>query len=1061
MQHKLLVIDDDQDMAELISIIGRKQLPNVQIFVAKDGAQGLQIAFAEKPGVVVLDIKLPDIGGFAVCRQLRAAAATANTHILMITGVLMDAKDRIRGIESGADGYLFKPFDPAELVLQLKALFRWWEKEQTQVEELEGMVVERTQALSDSNIRLQREVLDRRRAEADLRTSHSLQLATLEATADGILAVDAQGRVTSYNQRFLDLWQIPEPLMASRDDERLLQYVRDQLVEPTAFLAKVHELYHNPAASSWDELKFRDGRIFERCSQPQRVGDEIVGRVWSFRDVTKRKRAEEKLQESRDQYERAANTVPVMLFDAVLLPNGGSQFVYVAPQPCRDLLEVNPFSLLADMHLFWRMVDPRDSERLKEEKNAALRAGTAFTSEVRLNTPAGRAKWILLTAKPAPTKPGEPVVWSGFIQDITAVKQAEAALKAECDRAEQYLKIAEVILVALDDQARVTLINRKGLDVLGYQEGELLGQDWFRVCLPGDEYETALATYQKLMAGERKPDEYFENHILTKTGARRYIAWHNTQVKDASGRITGTLSSGEDITNRKLAEAENRQLAMVVEQSAEAIVITDTRGTILYVNPAFERTSGYSRQEVVGQNPRLLKSGKQDATFYKRLWAMLTRGETWQGRFCNRRKDGTLYEERATLSPIRNADGVITHYVAIKLDVTHEQQLEAQLQQAQKMDLVGRLAGGVAHDFNNILQAILGYTEALLDEMPASDQRRADLLEIQKSAHRAASLTDQLLAFSRKQAVALAPLHINKVVNDTQKMVQRLIGEDIRIETNLAPNLPQVRADAGQFQQVLMNLAIHAREAMPHGGRLSIRTDIVVFDEQDMSVMADARPGCFIYLAVTDTGVGMSREELAHVFEPFYNLPDSGKGTGLGLSVVYGIAQQHQGWIHVYSQQGKGTTFKLYLPACPTELGGTDLLPVAPATPPAGRGERILLVEDELAIRQWATRVLRGAGYEVLTADNAAGALTLFRQEEGRFDLLFSDIVLPDQSGLEIAEQLRQQQPGLPVLLCSGYTDEHDRWSAIEQQRYHFLQKPYPCAQLLRRVRAILDTASA
>jgi CheY-like chemotaxis protein len=338
---------------------------------------------------------------------------------------------------------------------------------------------------------------------------------------------------------------------------------------------------------------------------------------------------------------------------------------------------------------------------------------------------------------------------------------------------------------------------------------------------------------------------------------------------------------------------------------------------------------------------------------------------------------------------------------------------------------------------------------------------RADLLEIQKSAHRAASLTDQLLAFSRKQAVALAPLHINKVVNDTQKMVQRLIGEDIRIETNLAPNLPQVRADAGQFQQVLMNLAIHAREAMPHGGRLSIRTDTVVFDEQDMSVMADARPGCFIYLAVTDTGAGMSREELAHVFEPFYNLPDSGKGTGLGLSVVYGIAQQHQGWIHVYSQQGKGTTFKLYLPACPTELGGTDLLPVAPATPPAGRGERILLVEDELAIRQWATRVLRGAGYEVLTADSAAGALTLFRQEEGRFALLFSDIVLPDQSGLEIAEQVRQQQPGLPVLLCSGYTDEHDRWSAIEQQRFHFLQKPYPCAQLLRRIRAILDTASA
>ena len=518
------------------------------------------------------------------------------------------------------------------------------------------------------------------------------------------------------------------------------------------------------------------------------------------------------------------------------------------------------------------------------------------------------------------------------------------------------------------------------------------------------------------------------------------------------------VESFVDITERKQAEAEHQRLATAMEQAAEAIVITDAQANILYVNPAFGKITGYTRPEALGQNPRILKSGRQDAAFYKHMWDTLTRGEVWHGHFVNKRKDGSLYEEEATISPIRDAAGTITNYVAIKLDVSHEVELEQRIRQAQKMEAVGRLAGGVAHDFNNILQAIFGFCGILLDGMPETETLRRDVDEIKNAADRAAGLTRQLLAFSRRQMIAPIVMDLNAVIANTKKMLQRMIGEDIEVITQLAPDLRRVKADPGNMAQILMNLAVNARDAMPQGGRITIGTANIALNEDSAGAIPYARLGAFVCLSVTDTGCGMSKEILQHIFEPFFSTKGPDKGTGLGLSVIYGIARQHEGWVNVYSEVGHGTTFKVYLPVYAGETAGLPLLPVREQEPsPRGHGERILVIEDDPTVCRIVQRVLKDAGYEVHFAASAASARQLFAKEDGRFDLLFSDVVLPDGNGFDLAEEFRARDPLLAVLLSSGYTDERVRWGDPKAQGFHFIQKPYVAGDLLRTIHEILE----
>jgi two-component system cell cycle sensor histidine kinase/response regulator CckA len=507
---------------------------------------------------------------------------------------------------------------------------------------------------------------------------------------------------------------------------------------------------------------------------------------------------------------------------------------------------------------------------------------------------------------------------------------------------------------------------------------------------------------------------------------------------------------------RVRAEAENTLLKAAIEQSAEGVVITDPQGRIEYINPAFTRMTGYNREEVIGQTLRLLRSRKHDRQFYAQLWKTILSGEVWRGEIVNRRKDGSLYTEAMTVTPVRDAQGALSHFIAVKEDITSRKQLEEQLWRAQKMEAVGRLAGGVAHDFNNLLTVIRGYADILSNSLPPKDASlRASVDEILKASERAASLTRQLLAFSRQQVLAPKVLDLNHVVGGVEKMLHRLIGEDIELVTTLQPDLGPVRADPGQIEQVLVNLAVNSRDAMPQGGRLSIETRNIDLDGRSPDPEVVVKPGPYVEIRVQDTGCGMDEETRSRIFEPFFTTKEKGKGTGLGLATVYGIVKQSGGYIWVSSEPGQGTTFRIHLPRVNESKVQAEHSELETSV---RRGtETILIVEDEDGVRALCHEILLAQGYQVLEAGDGEAAFTVLRQHPGPIHLLLTDVVMPRMSGREVAEKLGMLFPGLKVLYMSGYTNDAAVLKGLLDSGVAFLQKPFTRDSLARKVREVLD----
>jgi PAS domain S-box-containing protein len=526
-------------------------------------------------------------------------------------------------------------------------------------------------------------------------------------------------------------------------------------------------------------------------------------------------------------------------------------------------------------------------------------------------------------------------------------------------------------------------------------------------------------------------------------------------IRDKSGAITGSVVVGRDITELRESEGERRRLATALAQAAESILITDIEGNTIYVNPAFERISGYSRKEVLGKNPRVLKSGRQDDAFYRQMWGIIKKGEVWHGHIINRRKDGTLFEEDATITPIRDATGKIVNYMAIKLDVTREMELEAQFRQAQKMEAIGQLAGGVAHDFNNILSAIMMQADLTAMTENISEAVKDGLKEISSSAERAANLTRQLLLFSRRQVMQSRELDLNEVVTSLAKMLQRIIGENVRLRLHLHPAPLTTRADSGMLDQVLINLAVNARDAMPKGGLLTIETSERILDELSAQNHPEAKAGRYVCLSVGDTGCGMAPEIKSRIFEPFFTTKEPGKGTGLGLATVFGIIKQHQGWIKVHSQLDQGTNFQIFLPAC--DVAPEASVEASRRDPQRGT-ETILLAEDDPSVRLLTQTTLEAQGYRVLAAANGEEAIRLWREYRSEIALLFTDLVMPGAvNGQQLARRLQEGNPNLKVVFISGYSADIAGGEIELRRGETFLQKPCSLPEIIEAIRLTLD----
>jgi len=654
------------------------------------------------------------------------------------------------------------------------------------------------------------------------------------------------------------------------------------------------------------------------------VTDDIAFALYNMELEDKRKQVEDLLEKERNLLRTLIDNLP----DIIYVKDTESRFVTGNNAVAHLMGAATPDELIGktDFDFYPEEI----AHKFYNDEQEIIRSGQEIIQrEEPVIDSESNNRWLSTTKVPLRDSNGKIIGIVGIGRDITQIKQSEDELRNEMDKAQRYLNIAGVIVIIVDNNQNVTLINKKGCEILGYEENEIIGKNWYDNFIPERIKKKAKTIFTKLMAGDNELNEYYENPVLTKNGEERVIAWHDVFLRDKEGRITGILSSGEDITEKR--------------------------------------------------------------------------------------------------------------------------RLEKQLIQAQKMEAIGTLAGGVAHDFNNLLSVIIGYSDFILTKLDKENHITKYIEEISKAGQRAASLTQQLLAFSRKQTLQPTALDLNTLVTEMEKMLRRLIGEDIELIAYLEPKLRPVKADHGQVEQIIMNLTVNARDAMPMGGKLTIKTENVTIDESYCKIYSYARSGTFVCLSVSDTGVGMDKETISHIFEPFFTTKEVGKGTGLGLSVVFGILKQHNGWINVYSEPGQGSSFRVYLESLFVE-GKEETEEEISLQELHGHGERVLLVEDEEMLREFATGVLCENGYTVFTANNVKEALDLYEREKGEFQLVFSDVVLPDKTGIELVDHLLSKKPELKVLLASGYLNGKSQWTKIQERGFNFVQKPYTLEGLLKAV---------
>lgn len=639
-------------------------------------------------------------------------------------------------------------------------------------------------------------------------------------------------------------------------------------------------------------------------------------------------------------------------------------------------------------------------------------------------------------------------------------EEVENALRKGEERYRQIVDHATDVIYRTDLLGKFTYCNPAVFEIMKYSQAELLGRHYLELIRP--DCREDIETFYKQQMLDHVSTTYREFHAIRKDGVEILIG-QNVQLLTENGRVAGFQAVARDITRQRKEEESLRQMKEyrnLFQLASDPILILDAvDGRVLDVNDKACKTYGLTREEFGRRHLTDLAANPEAAR--KRLEQLRSEEKLQPYETSHLRADGTPLH--FIISPTVIEYQSHKAILSINRDVTEQrrieeerQQLEQQLRQSQKLESIGQLAGGIAHDFNNLLTAINGYSELTLQRLDPDSPARATLEQIKKAGLRAASLTSQLLAFSRKQVLQPKILDLNSIVSNVDNMLRRLIGEDIDLITLLKPDLGQIKADPGQVEQVIMNLAVNARDAMPQGGKITIETGHTYLDEAYASKHLSVRPGEYIMLMLSDTGTGMDAATQKQIFDPFFTTKEVGKGTGLGLSTVYGIVKQSGGNIWVYSEVGKGTTFKVYFPRydqAPTRETTAEV------SVPRGH-ETVLLVEDEEIVRELSRHILEANGYRVLSAANGEDGLRTFKEFQGNIDLLITDVVMPEMSGRELATNISRLKPETRILFMSGYTDDAIVRHGILEERMSFIQKPFSPDSLALKTRELLDHVS-
>ncbi|MHC1730120.1 MAG: PAS domain S-box protein [Syntrophobacteraceae bacterium] len=649
---------------------------------------------------------------------------------------------------------------------------------------------------------------------------------------------------------------------------------------------------------------------------------------------------------------------------------------------------------------------------------------------------------------------GEPPGVVITFRDITDQKRAEKTILENEKKFRMFYEQAPLGYQSLDAEGRFIDVNHAWLDFFGYTKKEVVGRRFgdFMTENSREHFAKGFPRFKEI--GKVHGAEF---EMIRKDRPPAIVAFHGSIGRDDHGRFKQTHCIMQDITEQKRAEEERVRLVTAFNQAAEAIFVTDANWVIQYVNPAFERLTGYCDNEIIGQGIRILRSFKHSNDFYYRMGDTLNKGKVWSGRIVNRKKDGTLYEAEATASPVRDKSGAVINYVSIHRDITNEVRLERELRQAQKMEAIGTLAGGIAHDFNNILGIIIGYTElALLKSSdPAGVQQ--NLRQVKEAGQRAADLVKQILTFSRRSGQERKAMEIIPTVKEALKLLRSSLPATIEIRQEIAinPGKDIVLSNPTHIHQILMNLCANSAHAMrAKGGILGVKLWSTMTDASLISRHPDLKVGQYVCITVSDTGHGMSDAVMERIFDPYFTTKGPGDGTGLGLSVIQGIVKSHGGAISVYSEPGLGTTFHIFLPGTAEEIQpGSKAVEVSL---PSGT-EHILFVDDERDLVDTGKDILEFLGYRVTGKTDGLEALEIFRTKPDDFDLVITDMTMPHLTGSELATQMMALRPNIPVILCSGFNQQLNEKSAREAGIREFVMKPYTVTTLAMTIRKCIE----
>ena len=888
-----------------------------------------------------------------------------------------------------------------------------------------------------------RDVTENKQMENRVRESEEYYRKLVETSPEAIIIVDPAGILSFASQKAYEMFGVPAaqpavgfPILqwvAPEEHQTIMNRLRDFFSGQLTTHAREYRLLKQNRTQFWCEIA---------ASPLNNAEGRVAGILMVCRDVSERKNAEDALRESEERFSRLSDAA----FEGIVISERGrvvdlnEQITKMLGYKRSEMIgsEVMKFVAPDSVQLVLKNISAGNEEPY--EHLAQRNDGSTLLVEARAKSLPYNGHKVRVTA----------------IRDITDRQRAEESLRASEQKYRTLFESANDAMFIFDPATEIVLeANSKALETYGFSREEFIGLSLKSITMDAVRGEHEVRRILEL--GSLKN---YETVHFRKDGTSAHFLV-NSSVIDYKG-VRAILSISRDITDRMQADEILRLQSAALQTAANAIVITDRAGVITYVNSAFTRITGYTTEEALGNTPKILKSGEQPPEFYENLWATINAGNVWRGELVNKRKDGSFYSEEMTITPVQNEQKEITHFIAIKNDITDRKRLQEQLVQAQKMEGIGTLAGGIAHDFNNILGIILGHVSLIPRSKndPLLVSNSVDT--ITKAVQRGAGLVRQILTFARKTEIERKSVNVNALIVELTKMFQQTFPKTIEIVTDLDQSIPLVAMDQTQFQQAIMNLCINGRDAMEESSELQLPRGVLTIRTTRVSKLqirlkfTDASDSEYICVEVRDTGVGMNESTKQKIFEPFYTTKELGKGTGLGLAVVYGVVKGHHGFIDVESERGKGTTFSLYLPSSSGQVAISERSDAEDMQRLKG-SETILLIEDEASLLNLMTTVLVGNGYTVISARDGIEAIAQFEQHRNRISLVLTDMGLPKRDGSEVVAALKSKDPNVKVIIVSGYLEPHYKAELLKSGAKDFVQKPYVPDQVLKKIRKVLD----